>query len=748
MILGQVSDTETNCTSTTKKFSIEASPIAFEVLSSRLYSNPVLAIVRELLTNAYDAHIVANNIHTPIKLHFPTYEDPYFLIRDYGTGLCHNDILEMYTTFFSSSKNTSNELTGCFGLGSKTPFAYTPSFTVTSYFEGKKRIYATSLLKGYPHIICLNENNPADTNEHDGLEIRIDTQGVDNQFFHEVCNFLRYIPEILVDIDNENKIIKKPTIKHSYNNIKFYESNGNSQVYLKQGQNVYGIINLGINIGLYSTLSRIKSKNNIVIDVPIGTLNITPNRESLRNTEEDLDKIKLELQKAEEYLTRIMLDKEVALAIDGSLYYKALNASYKMPKGTLEITDTNKVVFSKDMLYFHRYEDSSTNVDMRITNLMNLEKSDQVILYHLGDLKQKDNQKIINILCNYNLNGVFTYKPEYWIPFMDKVKHIRKLNKGIKIANNSIELEHNIKLMSMKKFLKMYPNHRKQRIIKTEEDIEIYQTLKSLRYTYVQFKLNENRRIYQNKSTDSLTRIKGLFSPKNTLIVGFNEKYRMFNAARVLAIGAKKLKNSKNEYFILDYIKNLLPNFDINLPNIQILMVGTSNLKYFKEYVRLDIDDLINVIEEQDWKVCSIADNRTYDRISRIKETLIHRFSKREFKLIIEPSISYKALNYVLNSVCNNNSIKLSENEKYCFTELKINMEKRDRITNINIDSNIFFEPFKIFLNMRTIERKQTNNNNNNEKIRYYWVDIYALSKSEKTELLNNIRRKRNVVFH
>ena len=130
--------TETNCTVQGHTFSIKASPVAFDILSSKLYSNPILAIVRELLTNAYDSHKAAGKEDVPIKVNIPSYLEPSLIIRDYGLGLSKEDVMEMYTTFFSSTKSDSNDFTGCFGLGSKTPFSYTTSFSVNSYWNGTK----------------------------------------------------------------------------------------------------------------------------------------------------------------------------------------------------------------------------------------------------------------------------------------------------------------------------------------------------------------------------------------------------------------------------------------------------------------------------------------------------------------------------------------------------------------------------------------------------------------------------------
>ena len=61
MILNEGQLSNTNCPLPSHAFTIQNSPLAFEILSSRLYSDPTLAIIRELLTNAYDAQVMAGN---------------------------------------------------------------------------------------------------------------------------------------------------------------------------------------------------------------------------------------------------------------------------------------------------------------------------------------------------------------------------------------------------------------------------------------------------------------------------------------------------------------------------------------------------------------------------------------------------------------------------------------------------------------------------------------------------------------
>ena len=54
--------------------------------------------------NAVDSHIVACTTDKPYDVHLPTNDDPYFYIRDYGTGLSNEDVKEIWCCYFNSTK--------------------------------------------------------------------------------------------------------------------------------------------------------------------------------------------------------------------------------------------------------------------------------------------------------------------------------------------------------------------------------------------------------------------------------------------------------------------------------------------------------------------------------------------------------------------------------------------------------------------------------------------------------------------
>ena len=122
-------------------FKIATSAKAFKILSSNLYSNKIRAIIREISCNAADAHKMIGN-EQPFQVSLPSRLNEQFVVRDFGPGLSHDDVMELYTTYFASTKSDSNDYTGALGLGSKSPFAYCDTFGVTSWHQGVARTYS------------------------------------------------------------------------------------------------------------------------------------------------------------------------------------------------------------------------------------------------------------------------------------------------------------------------------------------------------------------------------------------------------------------------------------------------------------------------------------------------------------------------------------------------------------------------------------------------------------------------------
>jgi hypothetical protein len=154
----------------TTDFKIKATAKSFRILADGLYSNKIRAVIRELSCNAYDSHVAAGKTETPFDVHLPNSLEPFFSIRDYGVGLSNDEVTNIFTTFFESTKTGSNDFVGALGLGSKSPFSYTDNFTVTAVKNGIKGVYTAFINEqGIPSIAIMFQEETTDPN---GVEIR------------------------------------------------------------------------------------------------------------------------------------------------------------------------------------------------------------------------------------------------------------------------------------------------------------------------------------------------------------------------------------------------------------------------------------------------------------------------------------------------------------------------------------------------------------------------------------------------
>lgn len=126
----------------TTHFTMEDNEFAFRVMSDGLYQNKIGSCVRETACNGLDSHVEAGKGDLPIQIHLPDVEEPYYSIRDFGIGLDDWGVRCTFATYFRSTKRKNNLAVGAFGLGSKTPFAYTDAFTITAIKDGKIRHFA------------------------------------------------------------------------------------------------------------------------------------------------------------------------------------------------------------------------------------------------------------------------------------------------------------------------------------------------------------------------------------------------------------------------------------------------------------------------------------------------------------------------------------------------------------------------------------------------------------------------------
>lgn len=282
MILTDKKNTvETSGDFVTSGFKIKASKKAFEILSAGLYSDKIRAIIRELSTNAADAHVAAGKKDVRFEVHLPNSLEPWFAVKDFGTGLSDKQVQSVYTTYFESDKTDSNDYTGCLGLGSKSPFSYTDSFTVESRFDGILTIYNAFLNEeGLPTITKMTEDFTEETN---GLTVKFPVNSGDFSAFRtkaeETLRWFKILPKVIgaATFAFEKK-------EYLLENEKFKISKSYSgRSYVVMGNVAYPII---AHEFLDAYHSEVRSVNKLVdwgveLFVNVGDVDISASREKL-----------------------------------------------------------------------------------------------------------------------------------------------------------------------------------------------------------------------------------------------------------------------------------------------------------------------------------------------------------------------------------------------------------------------------------------------------------------------------------
>lgn len=119
----------------------------FEMLRSKIYSDSIAAICREISANSRDANREVMKGHIPVEIgfrkehHLDGGSSLHVYFKDEGPGISPDRMANVFCKYAKSTKRDTDELTGGFGLGAKTPFAYADAFNIETVVDGVKYLY-------------------------------------------------------------------------------------------------------------------------------------------------------------------------------------------------------------------------------------------------------------------------------------------------------------------------------------------------------------------------------------------------------------------------------------------------------------------------------------------------------------------------------------------------------------------------------------------------------------------------------
>ncbi|MCA9748901.1 MAG: ATP-binding protein, partial [Romboutsia sp.] len=335
---------------------------------------PLKSGVIELVSNAQDSMIEAGKLHDPI---FLIKENGHVTIKDTGLGMSPEFMDEKYIDFGHSSKERSEYTTGHFGIGRLAILGYVNNYTVTSYYEGMKRVYLiTSDDNDTPGKSLLIEEP---TEEINGVEVTFRLDSKDNTLLESVITErLMFFPNLILKgsfyINNNYKIF-------DYKNFKF--CGRNASLNILHGYNVYPV-----NWSYFKEFSYFKYiPLSLSFDIT-DPIEPVPSRTELKWDNKTIELIKNKFVLVEQELKDIMFSQ---LKRTSSFPEWCINSYHSFKLGDRNITSLEKSEFfytgdiDKNMLSEYRKMWSTFYYIDEAENILDLREKDKVFLSQKKD---------------------------------------------------------------------------------------------------------------------------------------------------------------------------------------------------------------------------------------------------------------------------------------------------------------------------------------------------------------------------
>lgn len=606
----------------------------FSVLS-RLYSKPVESTIREVCTNCVDAHIMSHNEDKPFIIKLPNFEANIYNIsfRDFGPGLTHEQINDIYRWYGRSTKTKSNNVTGCLGLGSKSPYSISSTFYVKSYNNGKCSQYTCSKDNdGKPNLS--EEPIIFDTQEENGLEVIIPFYKEEDfqSILKKVLKYFKVKPLVYKQMGELNRdepikiewetfadtafitpTIKMPKIyKNGVNLFKDHKIQIKNEVIQLQ---IYYPLDTNL---IMSTIERfnklyIDEKNETIKKFKIsqkrinlikkmfnkglqlhadpGRISFAPSRESIEYTELTLIYIVKELNKAARILEKQLNSKFENI----NTYEKAFKEIY-LGKSDYDLIVSNGFIPESPLLaafnnvFSHRFKikDHPSKFE-NIMDITYLSKHDVTKYY--------DSKPVCTPMQEFNLNGQKSnianlFDDSYKLPYYDLLDQSgQNLNEGGKVLFTSFAtpFTRQVNKLCLNKILFMAYTQLKEEVLSRLE--EIYNMDDK---TYLNYSVQNHNYAYLNIKREFDIPFEDVF------ITETNEDGSEIKT--IHRYGFRSSKESFQEYY--DMVKE--KTFPYFLRHMQFLVGKHSSREATKKY---NIDKLLGLICRY---ILPVSNNNTY----------------------------------------------------------------------------------------------------------------------------------------
>jgi hypothetical protein len=405
-------------------------PIIVKMMADQ-YKDPLKTLSVEYVQNAIDSHRAANVLDKPLHIHLPNKIDPYFSVRDFGVSMSSETIENVFSELFASTKRTTDEMIGGFGVGRLVFGAYTGTMTITTFLNGKKTEYFFYLDQGKGDI---TEMMSEDSDEPNGVEIKIPIREGDFDRLRRICQqqyaFLTPPPIVTGNYDFTLGEVK---YKFTNSDFCFKDTSGrwNADI-LENLDPVATVAQLPYPIDVYSCNLDEKYRKILrkgaVLHFNVGEVDIVPSRDNLKYTEKTREAIKVKIDKIVNLAQR-EVDKLCASENFDS-EYSARTFWYKMFNHSTYENFLLNLLESKDISI--KFGDKSiSGFKIPIPNELDPVINRPIYKCELYTAKINDKGRLVKTGA-----GVFDCVPDYKYIWVDPAEKDRLISRKIKIYIN------------------------------------------------------------------------------------------------------------------------------------------------------------------------------------------------------------------------------------------------------------------------------------------------------------------------
>jgi hypothetical protein len=409
-----------------------------DILRNRLYSNPIRTLTQEYLCNCRDSHRESGNAHVPVRVTLPTKLDSVIKFRDFGTGLSPERVKNVFVLYGKSTKRLDNVQTGGFGIGAKSAWAYTDSFIIQSYFEGKCRTYIAHTGKNSNGTLELISE--VDSTEPNGVEVQVPVKESDIEqfvsavyrctYFWDVKPELKGVTNVEVPASWLNSDLK---ISHKKDNWFLLEKDDfTKRLFDSYNQDIYVLIDkIPYSINKFSRecqeVDKLKNATYTnymnFIEVGNGILEVSATRESISDKDDSKKSVNQICENARKSLASCIEEQFTKDFKDIPSY---INFYFKM-KATFNLTAFSKTLdfsFKKNGFSYKFVDGKIVSSDLAGCVIeryhMKRQKSRSVLSRSTNVGISAGDEKSVFVLINEDKNG----KPVPEYVFKEKIKKL------------------------------------------------------------------------------------------------------------------------------------------------------------------------------------------------------------------------------------------------------------------------------------------------------------------------------------